>query len=304
MTDTVLILGGTGFLGWHTVKALKDAGYNIRIFDQAPPTQTLGEGIEFIAGDILDKEAVSKAAKGIKYIYHFAGIADIEESNQDPERTCAVNITGTLNVLQAAVTEKVERLVFSSSVYVYSNSGGFYRTTKQTCENLIENYNEYYNLPFTILRYGSLYGPGAGPTNGIYKLIKSALTEKEITYHGDPDATREYIHVQDAARLSVEILGEKYKNGHYILTGQERMKVVDLMRMISEMLPNKPELKFGEINLAAHYVMTPYKYAPNLGHKLTLNDRIDLGQGLLQCIGQIHQESTSIPETEIVRKKA
>jgi len=123
--------------------------------------------------------------------------------------------------------------------------------------------------------------------DGIYKLVQSAIDTGEITYNGDPEAMREYIHVHDAAKLSVDILDKQYENRHIILTGNERMRISDLMRMIAEMLPHKPKVKFGAKTLAGHYAMTPYTYNPQLGHKLVSNDYIDLGQGILDFIDEL-----------------
>lgn len=290
MGKKALVTGASGFLGSHTANALTRAGYEVTLFNLHPSEYKLPEQKEII-GDILDKEAIKDAAKGMDYVYHFAGMADIEETNSKPYETCESNVLGTINVLEAAKQAKAKRFVFASTVYVYSNTGGFYRASKQACENFIELYQEQYGLPYTILRYGSLYGRRSGPTNGIYKLIKSAIENDEITYHGDPDAMREYIHVADAAKLSIDILDKKYENRHVVLTGNERMRVSDLMRMVAEMLPHKPKLKFGEQNLEAHYVMTPYNYSPKLGLKLIGTDHIDLGQGLLDCISEFHEKS-------------
>ena len=288
--EKVLITGGSGFLGSHTANALTRAGYDVRVFDRAESPYKLPEQ-QMIIGDITDRAVLEKAMEGCSYVYHLAGIADIAEAGSDPMRTCEVNIQGTIGVLEAAKKAGIKRFVFASTVYVYSNSGGFYRASKQACEAFIELYQEQFDLPYTILRYGSLYGRRAGSENGIYKIIKSAIETGEITYNGDPDAMREYIHVADAAKLSVEILNEKYANRHVVLTGNERLRVADLMRMVAEMLPDKPELKFGDKNLQGHYVMTPYNYSPKLGLKLVSNDHIDLGQGLLDCIAEFHENA-------------
>ncbi|MCT4655448.1 MAG: NAD(P)-dependent oxidoreductase [Cohaesibacter sp.] len=285
---TVLVTGGRGFLGGYTAAALNEAGYAVRIFDTSRDDSPV-EAQEMIVGDITDQDAVVEAAKGCDYIYHLAGIADIEEARGRPVDTARVNVLGTLNALEAAKEHKVKRFVFASTVYVYSDRGSFYRVSKQACENYIETYQEVHGIPYTVLRYGSLYGRRAGPTNGIYRLIKTALETGEIVYNGDANAMREYIHIADAAKLSVEILDEAYKNRHIMLTGNERMRVTDIMRMIAEMLPNKPKLKIGEEILAGHYVMTPYNYHPKLGHKLVSNDHIELGQGLLDCIAEMSE---------------
>ncbi|MCK5285531.1 MAG: NAD(P)-dependent oxidoreductase [Alphaproteobacteria bacterium] len=286
--ETVLVLGGGGFLGSHTADALSAAGYKVRIFDRTP-SPYLSPEQEMIVGDIMDTELISKVVKGCDYIYHFAGIADLEDAKQRPVDTCRINVLGTVQALEAARKIGIKRFIFASTVYVYSNSGGFYRASKQACENFIEEYHKTYDLPYTILRYGSLYGRRAGLKNGINRLIRSAIEDGEIIYNGDPEAMREYIHVNDAAQLSVDILDKKYANRRLMLTGQNRMRVVDLMKMIAEMVPNKPQVNFGEKTLSAHYVMTPYNYNPKLAHKLTSNDHIELGQGLLDCIDDIYE---------------
>src|SRR5262249_32982471 len=160
-------------------------------------------------------------------------------------------------LLEAARVNQAERFVFASTVYVYSDAGSFYRVSKQACENYIEAYRERYGLNYSILRYGSLYGPRADERNAIYGFVKAALEKGKIHYGGRPEAVREYIHVADAARLSVEILQSQYANRHLILTGHERMTVHDLLKMIAEMLPNKVAVEFSETpEDDSHYVMT------------------------------------------------
>jgi len=290
---TILVTGGGGFLGSYTVQALLKAGHKVRCFDLSFSEQVKQEDCDYVSGDIQNIDDVKKAIDGCDIVYHLAGIADIEDAKERPLDTGKINIQGTLNVLEAAKEQGIKRFVFASTVYVYSDRGSFYRVSKQACENYIETYSDIYDLPYTILRYGSLYGRNAHPENGIYKLIHSAIETGEIVYNGDENAMREYIHVSDAADLSVQILGDEYKNQHIILTGSERIKIVDVMRMISEMMPNKPVIKFGEKTLAGHYVMTPYSYNPKLGRKLTQNNHIELGQGLLDCIAEVYEEKNS-----------
>ena len=88
-------------------------------------------------------------------------MADISEAIERPREAVEVNVIGTVNMLEAARAYGVGRFVFASSIYVYSNQGSFYRTTKQACENLVHDYHERFGLDFTVLRFGSLYGPRA-----------------------------------------------------------------------------------------------------------------------------------------------
>jgi UDP-glucose 4-epimerase len=184
----------------------------------------------------------------------------------------------------------VKRYVFASSVYVYSNSGGFYRCSKQACELYIENYNEVFSLEYTILRYGSLYGPRADERNAIYRFVKEALEKQKISYLGSPNALREYIHVEDAARSSVDILHPKFANEHIILTGHQPMRVGDLLSMISEILQKPLDLNYQQNPNKDHYEITPYSFNPKIGKKLVSSAHVDLGQGILKVIEDLHQD--------------
>jgi UDP-glucose 4-epimerase len=260
----------------------------VRVFDHVP-SRYLRADQEMIVGDLLDLDAVVKAANGCRYVYNFAGIADIDDAKNRPIDTVTVNVLGNMHALEAARRSGASRFVFASSVYVYSEAGSFYRASKQACERFIETYHERYGLEYTVLRYGSLYGRRADEHNGVHILLKQALEKKAITYGGSGDAMREYIHVTDAARLSVRILQPEFANRHLILTGQERMQVKHVMRMIAEMVPGEIELRFGNQQVDGHYVMTPYAFHPKVGHKLVATDYVDLGQGLLDCLAELHE---------------
>ena len=288
--DNALVLGGSGFLGSHVADALQDAGYGVRVFDLAP-SPYLRHGQRMIIGDLMDLGAVKRAASGCSYVYNFAGISDIDDAKDRPLDTAMQNVVGNLHALEAAKAAGAKRFVFASTVYVYSESGSFYRASKQASEQFVEAYQERYGLPFSILRYGSLYGRRADERNGIFRFLKQALKDRRIVYGGSKDAMREYIHVTDAARLSVQILDEKYANRHLILTGQERMAVKNLMRMISETLRGGVRVRYENRHDDGHYSMRPYAFHPKLGHKLVANDYVDLGQGLLDCLTEIHEHA-------------
>ncbi|RMH59634.1 MAG: NAD(P)-dependent oxidoreductase [Candidatus Hydrogenedentota bacterium] len=284
-----LVIGGSGFVGSHIADALTAAGYGVRIFDlRESPYRTPDQ--EFVRGDIMDLEALTEAAKGCRYVYNFAGMADLEEAKDNPIGAARLNVLGNVHALEAARRAEAERFIYASTVYVYSGAGAFYRASKQAAEHFVETYHERFGLSFTILRYGSLYGRRAGSQNGIYDLLRQALEHKKIRYEGDGEAVREYIHVEDAARLSVKILAPEFANRHLILTGHERWKIRDLTRMIAEMLEEDIEVEFGNLHVDGHYAMTPYAFRPRLGHKLVANDFVDLGQGLLDCMSEIHEE--------------
>lgn len=286
--ERVLVCGGSGFLGSHVCDALSEAGYRVRIFDLVSSPYRRSDQ-EMVVGDLMDLPAITHAAEGCNYVYNFAGIADIDDARNRPVDTVTLNVLGNVHALEAARVVKAERFIFASSVYVYSESGSFYRASKQAAERFVEAYHERYGLPYTILRYGSLYGRRADERNGIFVLLKQALEKKSITYSGSGEAMREYIHVTDAAKLSVNILEAGYANRHIILSGHERMQVKTLMKMVSEMIPDGVELKFENQKSEGHYDITPYGFHPKVGHKLVANDYVELGQGIMDCLADIHE---------------
>ena len=294
-----LVLGGSGFLGSHVADALSEAGFDVTIFD-LEKSRHKQSSQRMVIGNILDATLLTSVTMGHDYVFNFAGLSDMDDAKDRPYDTVQLNVMGNINALEAARVAQVKRFVFASSVYVFSECGSFYRASKQSAERFIEAYYERYKLPYTILRYGSLYGRRADHRNGIYRLLQQAYQQSTMVYRGSPDAMREYIHVADAARLTLDILDEKYSNRHIVLTGSERLTVRNVMKMISEMLPGNIALQFDHQKEYAHYEMTPYFFNPTIGHKLVSNDYIDLGQGLLDCLAEIHEASLQqqVMETE------
>jgi len=292
--EKIVVYGGSGFLGSHVADSLSEAGYQVVIFDTRE-SPYLRNDQRMVIGNINDLDQVLDAAQGALALYNFAAVADIDEAHDQPLRTAEVNVLGAVTLLEAARLAKVQRFVFASSIYVFSESGSFYRASKQAAERFVETYHSRYDLDYTILRYGSLYGPRADRHNGVFRMLRQAITDKCITYGGNGEAVREYIHVTDAAQLSVRILKQKYANRHLVLTGTERMRIRDVMQMIAEILPDEVQLEFTGGNPISHYTMTPYAYQPNIGHKLVGTDFVDLGQGLLECIGELQSRQDIDP---------
>ena len=279
----VCVIGGSGFLGSHVSDQLSNAGHEVSIYDRVS-SPWLQPGQVMRVGDLLNLDALQEAVKDCDVVYNFAALADLNDALDKPIETVKINVLGNVQVLEACRQQGVKRFVYASTVYVYSREGGFYRCSKQAAEHYVEEYQRVYGLDYTILRYGSLYGPRANDSNGLYQIVKSALETGVLRYQGSPDALREYIHVEDAARASLAALNDDFRNQSVVLTGQEPMRVLDLLEMLAEILgmQNAVEFTSGEQN--GHYVRTPYAYQPKLGRKYALPMHVDLGQGLLQLI--------------------
>ena len=203
------------------------------------------------------------------------------------------NILGNATILDAAKDAKIKRFVYSSTIYVYSSFGGFYRCSKQAAETYIEEYQRKYGLDFTVLRYGTVYGPRSNGNNSVHRYIKQAIESRKITVAGTGDEMREYIHVRDLAKLSVDVLEpEEYKNQHVNITGQHPMRFRDMLFTIREMLGNSVEIEFtAPSGDTPHYSLTPYSFAPKVGKKLVSNYYTDIGQGLLELMEDMHKNA-------------
>ena len=291
MTNKVVVLGGSGFLGSYVADELTRRGYNVIVADIAP-SKYLQTNQKFIKVDILNIDDIKNAIVDATYIYNFVALANLDEAIHKPIETFNINVIGNLNVLEACRQQgDIERFIFASSAYALSNEGSFYGISKHSAEKITEEYYKRYGLKYTIIRYGSLYGERASNNNYIYNLLYDALTTGVLKYKGDGQDIREYIHAADAAKLSVDIIeDDQYVNEHVILTGVEKMKRIELLTMINEIMGNKLEIKQIDDSNMGHYKITPYAFHPTLAKKLVANPFIDLGQGLLDCIKTISEK--------------
>lgn len=294
----VVVCGGSGFLGSHVADVLSEAGHEVTIYDRANSPHTR-PGQRMVVGNIQDEDAVADALEGNEVIYHFAGLADIDEAGTRPLETVRENVLGTAVLLDAAVRQGIKRFVYASTVYVYSRLGGFYRASKQAAEFYIEEFQARHGLDYTILRFGTVYGPRADARNSIHRYLVQGLLDRRIHFSGSRDDIREYIHVRDAARLSLQMLAEAYRNQIVIISGHYPMKAVDLLRMIKEILNDEITIEFTTTPPGAHYTVTPYSFIPRVAHKLVSDRYMDLGQGLLECLHEIH---ATLPQATTTRQ--
>lgn len=283
----ILVTGGSGFLGSHISDALSAAGHKVTLFDLSS-SPYLRHDQKMVIGDITNSEHVSTAVAGHDFIFHFAAKADLDDAKNKPKETMTINIGGTINILEAAVQHNIKRIIFASTIYVYSDKGSFYRISKHACEELIYEFKTKFALDYTILRFGTLYGTRSNNSNSLYRVLQNALKNKKIIHKGTGHEVREYIHVKDAADVSVKMLEDDYSNQAYTLTGHHRLKLSEVYDMVKEILGDDIEIVYEtQLNTTSHYQNTPYSYLPKAGKKVVLNQYHDLGQGLIEVLSEI-----------------
>lgn len=285
----IIVFGGSGFLGSHVADALTEAGHEVTIFDLRQ-SEFLQPAQKMVIGDILDEKLVREVIEGQDILFNFAGLADLDEAKTKPLETVKYNILGNTVLLEAARQAGIKRFVYASTIYVYSDSGSFYRCSKCACEMYIETYQKQYGLNYTILRYGTLYGTRADMRNSVYRFVTQAMLEEKIMYPGNGDEIREYINVLDAAQASVEIINDEFINQQVIFTGHYPMKISDLFIMIQEILKKDIKIIYQPKSMD-HYTITPYTFVPKIGKKYVKHYYVDMGQGLLLCMQEIFDKT-------------
>ncbi|MBI2889515.1 MAG: NAD(P)-dependent oxidoreductase [Nitrospirae bacterium] len=306
----ILVLGGSGFIGSHLADALSEGDHEVTIFDRRR-TRHLSPAQVFVQGDLLCAEQLREVVRGHHVVYQMAGIPHLEIGRDHPVETVEQNVLGTVLALEASRLAGVKRFIYASSIYVYSEEGSFYRCSKQAAELYIEEYERRYGLEYVILRYGTVYGPRADEYNSVQRYLRQALQERRVVAYGTGGETREYIHVRDAALSSVHVLREEFRNQRVILTGPSPMRFRDLLRMIRDIVGKDVRIEMRRVGaeraeelLPGHYRITPYSFKPKVARKLVNNPCVDFGQGLLECLEEIYEETAPPIEASVIGSQA
>ncbi len=257
----ILITGGAGFIGSNLVEFLLNDNrvtlvrvldnlstgfeHNLEPFKNHPKFQ-------FIKGDIRDFDTCLDVTKDIHAISHQAALGSVPRSIQDPLTTNAVNIDGTLNIFQAAVKNKVKRVVFAASSSTYGDSEGLpkvehiigkplspYAITKYVNELYADIFAKTYGLEYMGLRYFNVYGPKQDP-NGAYAAViplffKAALENQSPIINGDGNNSRDFTYVDNAVEANVLSLFTEHShaiNQIYNIACGERTSLNELWKII------------------------------------------------------------------------
>lgn len=239
---SILVTGGSGFIGSHIVDKLMENNLNVKVFDIRKPHR---EDVEFIKGDIVSVEELNAAMKDEEYIFHIAALSDINKVTENPLKAVDLNIMSTAKVLEAARNSGVERVIYASSYFVDRGQGHLYTTTKAASEMICKDYYTLYRLPFTILRYGTAYGPRSRSEDVVSIFVKKALSHQPLTIHGDGNQSRNFIYVDDLAEGNVAALKDIAENKTYNLEGMRPITVKEVAETVKKLIGNV-EIEYKE----------------------------------------------------------
>lgn len=239
----ILVVGGAGYIGSHTARALRHEGYEVLIYDNLSIGYArLAQGFELIEGDIADRQRLESILPRVDAIMHFAAHAYVGESVEDPRKYFHNNVAGGMTLLNAALDAGIRRFVFSSTCAVYGipervpitedtprNPVNPYGISKMFLERALESYDQAYGMRFASLRYFNAAGADESgeigelhdPETHLIPLALAAAApgKSELKVFGSdyptPDGTciRDYIHVNDLADAHVRALRYLEKGG-------------------------------------------------------------------------------------------
>jgi UDP-glucose 4-epimerase len=223
----VCVTGAAGFIGGHLAEALLREGHDVVGLDdfssgKRETAALLAKHAKFtlIEGSIADADAARRAMQGAVQLFHLAAIPSVQLSMAEPQRTTAVNVGGTVNVLEAARAARVRRAVLACSCAAYGDGPeqpkhenlvtrpmSPYAAQKIACEVLAQTYTRAYGFPCVALRFFNVYGPRQDPKSDYAAAIPRFTTrllagQRPIVY-GDGLQTRDFVHVSDVVRATL-----------------------------------------------------------------------------------------------------
>lgn len=255
----VVVTGGSGFIGSHVVDAMVEAGHEVTVIDHGVRPHRTDVG--FADVDLMDLSSALAATKGAEHIFHLAAVSNVNYAHKYPVYTTGVNVMGTAHILEAARINGARRVYLASTVWVYNGApngkpvdetvpfylegaGHIYTSSKMAAEMVCHNYQQLYQVPFTILRYGIPYGPRMREELLIPIFIKKALTGQPLTISGKGEQYRNFIYVRDMAEAHVLAMKDSAVNQTYNLEGQRKVTVLEVAEGIKKLLGDQVRLEF------------------------------------------------------------
>jgi UDP-glucose 4-epimerase len=250
----VLVTGGSGFIGSHVVDQLRARGHEPVIYDLRPsPWHTDPEHpVDTVLGSITDREALERALHSCDAVAHLAAVADVNDVHAEPEDAERVNARGTVAVLEACRRAGVKRVIYASTIWVYSDTESdvvdentllpppshLYTSTKLAGELYCKSYQELYGIDYTILRFGIPYGPRAREAAVIPAFVNKAFKGEPLTLSGDGMQSRRFVYVEDLADGVARGIDDIAVNRVYNLVSDENVTIKQIAELVQEIVGN------------------------------------------------------------------
>jgi len=273
----ILVTGGAGFIGGHLAERFVREGHAVTVLDNFDPfydTRIKDHNVDIareaaengdgeytlVEGDVRDADLVEDIVAEADVVYHQGGVAGVRPSVDRPREYDAVNVDGTLNVLDAARNTDVERIVYASSSSVYGKPVDLpydeldpttpvspYGGSKLAAERYCAAYHEVYGLPTVSLRYFTVYGPRMRPNMAISNFVSRCLNGQSPVIYGDGKQTRDFTFVEDIVEGNLSLLETAAADGEAMNVGSSgNIEIETLAEEIRDQLAPDLELKYDE----------------------------------------------------------
>jgi UDP-glucose 4-epimerase len=311
MNQTFVVTGGAGFIGSHLVDSLFSDGMEVIVIDDLSTGDAarVPEEVPLEQIDIVDYKRVDEVVDGCRPsgIFHVGAQSSVTVSVQDPRRDCAVNVAGTLNVLEAGKRHRAPVVFTSTGGALYGNSAPTptteqsipapvapYGASKWAAEAYVNAWAEAARTPHAVCRLGNVYGPRQSPHGeaGVVAIISYQLWKGIApTLYGHGKPTRDYVHVGDVVTALRKAMGSR--GTFNVATGVETpvIKIYDILVHASgrQLDPQLKPLRDGELERSC---MDPTRALDQLGWR----PEIDLERGVTETYHALKREFESSPQ--------
>lgn len=260
-----LVTGGAGFIGSNLVAELVARGERVRVLDnfstgRRANLEPYQDRIEVMEGDIRSYHLVRQAVAGVDFVLHQAALPSVPRSVRDPLTSNEVNVTGTLNMLQAALEAGVKRLVFASSSSVYGDNPALpkqesmtpqprspYAISKLAAEQYCQVFWQLYGLETVALRYFNVFGPRQDPASPyaavIPKFITALLAEEQPVIYGDGSQSRDFTFVGNVVQANLKACtAAEAAGGVFNIACGERTSLLELVGHLARLTCGRSEV--------------------------------------------------------------
>lgn len=244
---SIIVTGGSGFLGRHLCRALRTAGHSVKVIDLKPNPE-----FPTIIADVRDQAAMLKEISEANVVFHLASLIQAGESVEQPREYFDQNVMGTISVLEAMRQNGIKTFIFSSSAAVYGEPERTpikeddrtlpinpYGVTKLAMEGLLSSYVDSFSFTGIALRYFNLYGPEEHhqpETHAIPRFIEQIYQGKEVTVWGDGGHQRDYVYIADIVEAhlkAITLAQTQPRRYHYLnLSNEKPASVLEIAHLI------------------------------------------------------------------------
>lgn len=295
----IIVTGGSGFLGTHMIRALREAGHEVKNIDLK---QSRDANVETTIADIRNKDQMIQEIKDAEAVFHFAGLIEAGASVDRPQEYIDTNISGTLSVLEAMKHNNIRTIIFSSSAAIYGEPINIpikeddrtlpinpYGMNKLAMEGLINSFVESHGFTGVALRYFNLYGPEEHhepETHAMPRFIQQVYRGEEVTIYGSGEHQRDYVHIRDIVDAHLKALDYALANPkayHYMnLSTEKPSTVLEIAQLVSTAM-NK-EAKLSHMPARPGDPLVLYADASKAKELLGWQSQVNLEEGIEETV--------------------